>query len=215
MKDWCLLLGIEHVVTAPHTSAQNGRAEHVHRTILGKACAMCLACHAPTSLWDEFCTTAAYHTNFTTTPTLGHKTAYELWFRHRPSLSHLQEIGCTAFALIQSHNPKIYQHSNPCILIGYAPNSKAYHLWDSSSGKLFNSCHVTFIEHLNALPSSLLPGTTIEILPGSPPSWDSPSMDPSPVAPISSPVLPSLPPISSHSSPISASILLRSRLGAR
>jgi hypothetical protein len=90
MKNWCLSLGIEHVITAPHTSAQNGHAECVHRTILGKACAMLLACHAPTSLWDEFCTTAAYLTNFTTKPMLGHKTVYELWFGHRPSLCHCQ-----------------------------------------------------------------------------------------------------------------------------
>ena len=80
MNEWCLSLGIDHVVTAPHTSAQNGRAERIHRTILGKARAMRLACNAPTSLWDEFCATAAYLTNFTATPTLGHKTAYELWF---------------------------------------------------------------------------------------------------------------------------------------
>jgi transposase InsO family protein len=205
MKEWCLSLGIDHVVTAPHTSAQNGRAERVHRTILGKARAMRLACHAPSSLWDEFCATAAYLTNFTATPTLNHKTSYELWFGRRPSLSHLREIGCTAFALIQTHNPKIYQRSNPCILVGYAPNSKAYRLWDSSSGKLFNSFHVTFIEHLDALPSSLLPGTTVQIVPGSPPSWDSPSLDMLPSAPISAPVLPAFPP-SASSHPPSASI---------
>jgi len=37
MQEWCQSLGIDHVVTAPYTSAQNGRAKHVHRTILGKA----------------------------------------------------------------------------------------------------------------------------------------------------------------------------------
>jgi hypothetical protein len=144
MKEWCLSLGIDHIVTAPHTLAQNGHAECIHHTILGKARTMCLACNTPASLWDEFCTTTTYLTNFTTMPTLGHKTAYELWFSHWPSLSHLHEIGCRAFALIQTHNPKIYRQSSPCILIGYVPNSKAYHLWDVGSGKLFNSFHVMF-----------------------------------------------------------------------
>jgi transposase InsO family protein len=37
MKEWCLSLGINHIVTAPHTSAQNGHAKRVHRTILRKA----------------------------------------------------------------------------------------------------------------------------------------------------------------------------------
>ena len=80
-----------------------------------------------------------------------------------------------------------------------------YRLWDVSTGKCFNSFHVTFIEHLDALPSSLLPGTTVELLPGSPPSWDSPSINLPPVACTSIPVAPSLPPIS-PASPLSASI---------
>jgi hypothetical protein len=100
MQDWCQSLGIEHIVTMPYTLAQNGHAEHDHRTIFGKACAMCLTCNAPPSFWDKFCTTAAYLTNFTPTPALNHKTAYEAWFGCRPSISHLCKIGCHAFALI-------------------------------------------------------------------------------------------------------------------
>ena len=168
MKDWCLSLSIDHVVTAPYTSAQNGHAEHAHCTILGKACTMCLACNAPPSFWDKFCATTTYLTNFTSTPTLGHKTAYESWFGCRPLLSHLCEIGCRAFALVQTNNLKIYQQSSPCTLIRYMPNLKAYHLWDISTRKCFNSFHITFIKHLDVLPSSLLPGTTVELLPGSP-----------------------------------------------
>ncbi len=100
MNDWCASLGITHIVTAPYTSTQNGHAERVHHTILGKARTMRLACNAPPSLWDEFCTMAAYLTNFTATPTLNHKMAYEMWFGCRPSLSHLCKIRCHAFALI-------------------------------------------------------------------------------------------------------------------
>jgi histone deacetylase 1/2 len=143
MREWCDSLGIDHIVTAPYTLAQNGRAERVHRTILGKARTMCLACNVPPSFWDEFCTTAAYLTNFMPTPTLNNKTTYEAWFSRRPLLSHLCEIGCRVFALIQTNNLKIYQQSSPCILIGYAPNSKVYRLWDDSTGKVFNSFHVT------------------------------------------------------------------------
>jgi hypothetical protein len=206
MEIWCQSLGIAHTVTAPYTSAQNGRVECVHRTILGKARAMRLACNAPPSFWDKFCATAAYLMNFTPTPTLEHKTAYEAWFGCRLSISHLREIGCCAFALIQTNNPKVYQRLSPCILIGYTPNSKAYCLWDDSTGKVFNSFHVTFIEHLDTLPSSLLPGTTVELLPGSPPSWDAPSFNPPPASDRSVPVTPSHPPLLSNSSPNFASL---------
>ena len=162
---WCKLHGIEHQVTAPYTSAQNGRAERLHRTVLGKARAMQLSCNAPTSFWDEFCATSAYLTNFTASSSLNGKTPYKLWFGHMPSLSHLREIGCRAFALIQTHNPKIFQRSTPCVLIGYAPHAKAYRLWDTTTGKIFNSFHVTFIEHLHSQPTDLLPGTTIDLNP--------------------------------------------------
>jgi hypothetical protein len=151
-------------------SAQNGHAEHVYWMILRKARAMHLACNMPPSLWDEFCITAAYLTNLTAMPMLGGKTPYELWYGWRPSLSHLCEIKCCAFSLIQTNNPKIYHKSMPCILIGYAPSSKAYCLWDVATGKVFNSFHVTFIEHLNSLPSTLLPRMTIKLAPSTLPS---------------------------------------------
>jgi transposase InsO family protein len=50
MMSWCLSNGINHLVTAPYMSAQNGHAERVHWMILRKARAMWLACNAPPSL---------------------------------------------------------------------------------------------------------------------------------------------------------------------
>jgi len=47
MSDWCAKYGIDHRRTAPYTSAQNGRAERLHRTLLEKARAMLVSCRAP------------------------------------------------------------------------------------------------------------------------------------------------------------------------
>ena len=207
MATWCSLHGIEHQLTAPYTSAHNGRAERLHRTLLGKARAMRLSCNAPPKLWDEFCATAAYLTNFTATSSLHGKTPYELWFGQKPSLSHLREIGCRAFSLIQTHNPKIFQRSTPCILIGYAPRAKAYRLWDVTTGKVFNSFHVTFVEHLQSQPTDLLPGTTVNLNPDAPPTWaalpiPAPSSRPFPAitSPPTDPILPTSPPVTPTSS---------------
>jgi transposase InsO family protein len=161
-SDWCSAHGIEHQLTAPYTSAQNGRAERLHRTLFNKARSMRLACDAPPNLWEEFCATAAYLTNLTASASIAGKTPYELWFQHIPSLSHLREIGCRAFALIPTINPKILQRSVPCTLIGYAPRAKAYRLWDRTSNRIFNSFHVAFIEHLEELPRKLSPGKIVE-----------------------------------------------------
>ena len=158
IQQWCTEKGILHLFTAPYTSAQNGRAERLHRTLLDKARAMISACHSPLNMWDEFCATAAYLTNFTGASANHGKTPYELWYGRQPSLSHLREIGCRAFALIPTHNPKLHHRSIPCTLIGYAPQSKAYRLWDQATDRIFNSFHVSFIElheSPHATPSSL------------------------------------------------------------
>jgi hypothetical protein len=52
------------------------------------------------------------------------------------------------------------------------PHAKAYHLWDTSTGQIFNSFHVTFIEHLDEQPANLLPGMIVDLNPNTPPSWD-------------------------------------------
>ena len=57
----------------------------------------------------------------------------------------------------------------------YSPHSKAYRLWDTTSGRIFDSFHVTFMEHLDEKSARLLPGTTVTVAPDSPPSWDSAS----------------------------------------
>ena len=199
MSDYCLVNGITHLRTAPYTSAHNGRAERLHRTLLDKARTMRLACSAPPNMWDEFCATAAYLTNLTASSSLNGKTPFELWHGRTPSLSHLREIGCLAYALIPTHNPKILQRSTPCKMIGYAPLSKAYRLWDTSTNKIFNSFHVTFFEHLDTIETPLLPNTTLGTTHAlSPPTWDSPAFSVTPPPPPSPhslhpPIPPTLP----------------------
>jgi transposase InsO family protein len=173
MRSWCDSLGIDHQLTAPYTSAQNGRVERLHRTILGKARTMRIACNAPGNLWDEFCSTAAYLTNLTAATANQGRTPYELWFGRLPSLSHLREIGCSAYALHTPSPSKIYARSLSCILIGYAPHSKAYRLWDPVSSRVFNSFHVSFAEHLESSTIPFRPGTLLgTTTAATPPSWD-------------------------------------------
>jgi len=45
--------GIHHQLTTPHTSAQNGKAEHCHRTIMNRACAIQSNANLPPSLWGK------------------------------------------------------------------------------------------------------------------------------------------------------------------
>ena len=65
-------------------------------------------------------------------------------------------------------NPKIFARSRPCVLIGYSPHSKAYRPCDTTPGSIFDSFHVSFIEHLDEHPTKLLLGTAITLGP----SWE-------------------------------------------
>jgi Pol polyprotein, beta-barrel domain/GAG-pre-integrase domain len=179
MADWCAFYSIEYQVTAPTTSG-NRRTDCLRLIILGKARTMLLACNAPRSLWDEFLSTAVYLTTLTASVYCDGKTPYELCKGRAPTLSHLREIGCLAFALIATPNADVYQCSELCILIGYEPHVKEYRLWDFSSGKVYKTLHVLFIEHLEAVPADLQPGATLRIASTS----ALPSLD----APVSAPV---------------------------
>jgi hypothetical protein len=73
-------LGIEQQLTASYTSAQNGRAECLHQTLMEKARTMRVACNTSLYLWDKFYATAAYLTNLTASSSIKEKTPFELWF---------------------------------------------------------------------------------------------------------------------------------------
>jgi len=67
----------------------------------------------------------------------------------------MREIGCKAFVLIQSrHNPKIFERSIECVLIGYDTNSKTYRCYHRPTKRVISSYHVRFLEsHEGHLPT--------------------------------------------------------------
>jgi hypothetical protein len=177
MRQWLLTHGTQHQFTAPYTSAQNGRVERLHHTLMGKVCAMCSACSVLPNRWDEFVLTACYLSNRTPVVSQSGHTPFECWYSHKPDLSHLCEICCRAFVLIQNrHNPKIYDWSVECVLIGYSLDSKAYRCYHRETHKVFVSYHISFIEshHASALPlhpGVVLPNPTTPSVPSpTPPS---------------------------------------------
>jgi hypothetical protein len=136
-----------HPITAPYTSAQNGKSECLHRTIMGRARAMWLDARLPPSLWAKCALAAFYLAQRTPTCALKGMTPYEAFYGKKPRVSHLREYGCRAFVLIQNKvNPKIYQRSEECVLVGYTPNSKAYRCWNRKNKRIVTSYNVDFIE---------------------------------------------------------------------
>ncbi|KAJ8480980.1 hypothetical protein ONZ45_g15469 [Pleurotus djamor] len=151
MDDFCDSIGARHDYSAPYTSAHIGSVERHHRAVMEKGRAMRLQCNLPPNRWEEFCMTACYLIRRTYTSATK-MTPYKAWFGRKPNLSHLREIGCRAFVLIQDrHNPKIYARSIECILVGYSHTAKAYRCYDPTGRRILESYNVRFIERKDAL----------------------------------------------------------------
>jgi transposase InsO family protein len=118
-EKYLLSHGIQHLLTAPYSSAENGVVERSHRTLMSRERSIRSDANLPPSLWGECILTAVYLKNRMPTKALEDKTPYEVWTGHKPDLSHLREIGCRAFILIQNrHVAKIYNRSVKCVLVG-------------------------------------------------------------------------------------------------
>ena len=81
------------------------------------------------------------------------QTPYELWKGRKPDYSYMREIGCWSFILIQNHhNPKVFERSIECVLIGYDLHSKTYGCYDCQRKVIYSSYHVRFVESHEAPP---------------------------------------------------------------
>ena len=119
----------------------------MHCTLMGKARAVHLYAKCPENLWDEFYLTATHLHARVWTRNLQDQTPYELWKGQKPDCLYMQEIRCCVFILIQNHhNPKLFEWSIECVLIGYDIRSKTYCCYDCHRKVVYSSYHVRFIE---------------------------------------------------------------------
>ena len=111
------------------------------------------------------------------TRNLDNQTPYELWKGRKPDYSYMREIGCRAFILIQNrHNPKLFERSIECVLIGYDLCSKTYWCYDRQRKVVYSSYHVCFIESHEAPPTPA-PVLGPAPLPAIPPSSEPATID--------------------------------------
>src|SRR5882672_2147695 len=112
-------------------------------------------------MWGEAVKAASYLKNHTPTRSLVDETPYEMWYGQHPDISHLRELGCKVWVHTPGKNPKIYNRSIECVLVGYSENSKTYLCLERSSGHIHVSCNVFFTESQDLKEHPLHPGLTI------------------------------------------------------
>jgi hypothetical protein len=129
-----------------HGTEHLGTIQHAHWMIMNHAWAVMADNKVPPTLWGECVLTSAYIKDRTPTCSLEEKTLYKAYYGRRPDVSHLWEIGCKAFVLVQLvHNPKIYSRSIECVLVSYSANSKVYQCYNCKTAHIINLRNVQFV----------------------------------------------------------------------
>ena len=62
-------------------------------------------------------------------------TAYELFYKKRPSLQHMIPFGTECFVYAEGNKPKLAARSTKGRFVGYAGDSPAYHVYSNKSVK--------------------------------------------------------------------------------
>jgi hypothetical protein len=101
--------------------------------------------------------------------------------------------------ILNQHNPKVFQHSEECVLVGYSKDSKSYRLYHRPSHRIIESFHVVFIESKDDCNKPFRPGVTQGL--------DDDTSAQSQTAPPAAPAAPTVQPAPSHVVPTPASTI--------
>ncbi|KAJ0522113.1 putative RNA-directed DNA polymerase [Helianthus annuus] len=139
--------GIQHQLTTSYTPQQNGVAERKNRTIMELGLSMMKMMNVSNNLWAEAVAWATYILNRTVTKRIPNITPEESWSGRKPNISHLRVFGCIAYAHVpKQRRTKLDDKTEKTILVGYSEQSKAYKLYNPTTGKVIISRDVIFDE---------------------------------------------------------------------
>jgi histone deacetylase 1/2 len=151
-------LGIQHRLTCPHTSHQNGTVERKHRQIVEMGLTLLSQASLPLKFWDHSFTQAVFLINKLPTSALPqYKTPHHALFNTQPDYSQLKIFGCLCFPHLRPYNKhKLQFRSSPCVYLGVSPQHKGHKCLDEH-GKIFISKDVVFNESNFPYPSLFPP----------------------------------------------------------
>ena len=151
--------GIEHQLTVPYSSFQNGAVERAHRSIENKTRCLLIGGRVPPSLWTEAVTCAVYLINRLPVPSRKGSIPYCLWNNVSPTeitLEHLRIFGCAAYTTIPMplRDGKFAPTAIAGVMVGYDSEHKGYRIYHPPSRKVFVSTQVKFDESVFPLEGS-------------------------------------------------------------
>jgi hypothetical protein len=139
--------GIKHEFSSPYTPQQNGVVERKNRTLLDMARTMLDEYKTPDWFWAEAINTACYSINRLYLHRILKKTSYELLTGKKPNVSYFRVFGSKCFILVKrGRKSKFAPKAIEGFLLGYDSNTRAYRVFNKSTGLVEVSFDIVFDE---------------------------------------------------------------------
>jgi hypothetical protein len=139
--------GIKHEFSSSYTPQQNGVVERKNRTLLDMARTMLDEYKTPDRFWAEAINTACYSINRLYLHQILKKTSYKLLTSKNPNVSYFRVFGSKCFILVKrGRKSKFAPKAVEGFLLGYDSNTRAYRLFNKSTGLVEVSCDIMFDE---------------------------------------------------------------------
>jgi transposase InsO family protein len=139
--------GIKHEFSSPYTPQQNGVVEMKNRTLLDIVRTMLDEYKTPDQFWAKAINTACYSINRLYLYRILKKTSYELLTGKKHNVSYFRVFGSKCFILIKrGRNSKFAPKAVEGFLLGYDSNTRAYIVFNKSTGLVEVSCDIVFDE---------------------------------------------------------------------
>src|SRR6185437_2298211 len=146
VEELCNDLGIKHEFSSTYTPQQNGVVERKKKTLITLARAMLDDYGISQRFWAEAINTACHASNRVYPHRLLKKTPYELITGRKPNISYFRVFGCKCFIYKKKRLGKFESRCDEGFFLGYASNSKAYRVFNQTSGLVEETCDVEFDE---------------------------------------------------------------------
>jgi len=133
--------------SCPYTSAQNGKAERMLRTLNNTIRTLLIHASMPPTYWAEALATAVVLLNRRPSTSINNDIPYHRLYHKMPDYSILRVFGCLCYpnlSAMTSH--KLAPRSSACVFIGYPSSQKGYRCLDLSTRRVIISRHVVFDE---------------------------------------------------------------------
>jgi transposase InsO family protein len=139
--------GIKHEFSSLYTPQQNGVVERKNKTLLDMARTMLDEYKTSDRFWPEAINTACYSINRLYLHRILKKTSYELLTSKKPNVSYFRVFGSKCFILIKrGRKSKFTLKAVEGFLLGYDSNTRAYRVFNQSTGLVEVSCDIVFDE---------------------------------------------------------------------